>query len=695
MAALSLNRRTMLASFAAVAAVAGCDRKGAAPVNGGKPKFGTFGFDTAGMDRAVAPGDDFFQYANGTWARTTEIPADRSSYNAFTSLTEQALTRNRAIVEEAAAAKSAKGDTKKVGDYFAAFMDEAGIEARGVAPIRPDLDRIAAIADRSALSREVGATIRADVDLLNATNYYTSRPFGLWISQDLDNPKINTPYLVQGGLGLPDRSFYLDGGRMADIRTQYRAHIAKVLSLAGIADAEAKAGRILDHETRIARVHATQVETNDVERGANHWSRADFVSRAPGFDWDALFAAAGLETQQLFIVWQPAAVTGMAALAASQPLDVWKDYLQFRALDRASPFLAKAFADENFAFYGAQLNGTPQQQERWKRAINHTNNALGEAVGKIYVERHFTPDTKAKADTMVKNIVAAFGQRIDRLEWMSAETKDRARRKLGTLKVDMGYPSTWRDYSALEIRRDDALGNVQRAELFEYRRNLAKLGRPVEHTEWYMLPQVVNALNIPLENRLIFPAAILEPPFFDPNADPAINYGAIGGVIGHEITHSFDSTGALFDETGRLADWWTPADLAKFEAAGTKLADQYSSYKPFPDVSLNGRLTLGENIADVAGLATSYDAWRLSLGGKEAPVLEGFSGDQRFYLGWAQVWRAKFREQALRNYVLTGVHSPGQYRAATVRNQDPWYAAFDVKPGQKLYLAPDDRVKVW
>jgi len=695
MAALSLNRRTMLASFAAVAAVAGCDRKGAAPVNGGKPKFGTFGFDTAGMDRAVAPGDDFFQYANGTWARTTEIPADRSSYNAFTSLTEQALTRNRAIVEEAAAAKSAKGDTKKVGDYFAAFMDEAGIEARGVAPIRPDLDRIAAIADRSALSREVGATIRADVDLLNATNYYTSRPFGLWISQDLDNPKINTPYLVQGGLGLPDRSFYLDGGRMADIRTQYRAHIAKVLSLAGIADAEARAGRILDHETRIARVHATQVETNDVERGANHWSRADFVSRAPGFDWDALFAAAGLETQQLFIVWQPAAVTGMAALAASQPLDVWKDYLQFRALDRASPFLAKAFADENFAFYGAQLNGTPQQQERWKRAINHTNNALGEAVGKIYVERHFTPDTKAKADTMVKNIVAAFGQRIDRLEWMSAETKDRARRKLGTLKVDMGYPSTWRDYSALEIRRDDALGNVQRAELFEYRRNLAKLGRPVEHTEWYMLPQVVNALNIPLENRLIFPAAILEPPFFDPNADPAINYGAIGGVIGHEITHSFDSTGALFDETGRLADWWTPADLAKFEAAGTKLADQYSSYKPFPDVSLNGRLTLGENIADVAGLATSYDAWRLSLGGKEAPVLEGFSGDQRFYLGWAQVWRAKFREQALRNYVLTGVHSPGQYRAATVRNQDPWYAAFDVKPGQKLYLAPDDRVKVW
>lgn len=695
MALVSLNRRNLLLTAAALASVAACDRKAAAPANGGKPRFGTFGFDTAGMDRSVAPGDDFFQYANGSWIRNTEIPADRASYNAFTSLNEQALARTRAIVEEAASDKKADGDRRKIGDFYAAFMDETGIEGRGLSPIRPELDRIAAIGDRAALSREFGAEIRHDVDLLNATNYYTSRPFGLWISQDLDNPRINTPYLVQGGLGLPDRDFYLEGGRMAEIRRQYQAHIAKVLALAGVTDAEGRAARILGLETRLARFHATQVETNDVERGANHWTRADFVAKAPGLDWEQLLNAAGLQNQQLFVVWQPKAVAGMASLAASEPLDVWKDYLAFHALDRASPFLPKAFADQHFAFYGTQLSGTPQQQERWKRGINHVNGALGEAVGKIYVARHFSADTKAKADAMVKNIIAAFGQRIDNLDWMSAETKDRARRKLGALKVDMGYPSRWRDYAALEVRPDDALGNVQRAELFEYRRNLAKLGRPVEHTEWYMLPQVVNALNIPLENRLIFPAAILEPPFFDPNADPAINYGAIGGVIGHEITHSFDSTGALFDETGRLADWWTPADLAKFEAAGTALADQYSAYKPFPDVSLNGRLTLGENIADVAGLATSYDAYRLSLGGREAPVLEGFTGDQRFYLGWAQVWRSKFREQALRNYVLTGVHSPGQYRAATVRNQDPWYAAFEVQPGQKLYLPPDARVKVW
>ena len=690
---LDVNRRTFLLSTAAAATLAACDGK--RRPNGGKPTFGTFGFDTAGMDRTVAPGQDFFGYANGTWAKTFEIPADRSSYNSFTRLTEQALERNRAILDRASRNGAAKGDEKKIGDYYAAFMDEAGAERRGAAPVRADVSRIMAIADKSALAREMGATVRHDVDLLNATDYYTDRPFGLWVSQDIDNPQRNAPYLVQGGLGLPDRDFYLEAGRMAEIRDQYRAHISKILSLAGIADPDGKAGRILALETEIARVHATQVDTNDVKKGANHWSQTDFPLRAPGLDWPAFFAGSGLGGQEDFIVWQPGAVTGMSALVETQPLETWKEYLAFRALDRASPFLSKAFVDQNFAFYGTQLNGTPQIQDRWKRAINQTNAALGEAVGKIYVERHFSADTKAKAEEMVKNIVAAFGRRIDRLAWMSAETKARARAKLGTLTVSIGYPETWRDYSALEVRRDDPYGNAERAALFEYRRNLAKLGKPVVKTEWYMLPQVVNALNIPLENRLIFPAAILEAPFFDPNADDAINYGGIGGVIGHEITHSFDSTGALFDENGKLLNWWKPEDLARFEAAGSALAAQYSAYKPFPDLNLNGQLTLGENIADVAGLATSYDAYRLSLNGKEAPVLEGFTGDQRFFLGWAQVWRAKFREPALRNYVLTGVHAPGQYRALTVRNQDPWYPAFDVKPGQALYLEPKDRVKVW
>jgi len=689
---LDVNRRTLLLSAAAAAALAGCD-KGKA--KGGKPTLGTFGFDTAGMDRTVAPGEDFFAYANGNWARTFEIPADRSSYNSFTRLTEQALTRTRAILDEAAANRDAKDDEKKIGDYYAAFMDEAGAETRGVTPVRGEINRILALADKSALSREMGATVRADVDLLNATDYYTDRPFGLWVSQDIDNPQRNAPYLVQGGLGLPDRDFYLEGGRMAEIRDQYRAHIARILSLAGIGDAEAKAGRILALETAIAQVHATQVDTNDVRKGANHWSQTDFPLRAPGMDWPAFLGAAGLGGQEDFIVWQPAAVVGISGLVGSMPLETWKEYLAFRALDRASPFLSKAFVDQNFAFYGSQLSGTPRIQDRWKRGINQTNAALGEAVGKLYVERHFSADTKAKCEEMVRNLIAAFGRRIDRLEWMSAETKARAKAKLGTLTVSIGYPEAWRDYSALEVRRNDPYGNAERASLFEYRRNLAKLGRPVVKTEWYMLPQVVNALNIPLENRLIFPAAILEAPFFDPNADDAINYGAIGAVIGHEVTHSFDSTGALFDENGKLSNWWKPEDLARFEASGAALAAQYSAYKPFPDLSLNGQLTLGENIADVAGLATAYDAWKMSLNGKEARVLEGFTGDQRLFLGWAQVWRAKFREPALRNYVLTGVHSPGQYRALTVRNQDPWYAAFDVKPGQALYLAPDQRVKVW
>ncbi len=695
----AIDRRTFFLSAAALAGVtlAGCERGSAerTVVGGGKPTFGTFGFDTAGMDRSVAPGDDFFAYANGNWVRTTEIPADRSSFSSFNVLTEQAAQRTRAIVEEAARDTAAGGEAGKIGDYYAAFMDEAGIEARGAAPVQPALQRIAAIADKRALAMELGASLRADVDLLNATDYYTDRLFGLWVSQDLDRPQTNSPYLVQGGLGLPDRDFYLEGGRMAEIRDQYRAHIARVLTLAGVADAEAKAGRILALETAIARHHATQVETNDVKRGANYWTRADFPAKAPGLDWAAFFAAAGLQGQQRFIVWQPGAVTGISALVGSQPLETWKDYLAFHAVDRASPYLSKAFSDENFNFYGAQLNGTPQQKERWKRGVDAVNAAMGEAVGKAYVERHFSPQTKAKADQMVRNIVAAFRTRIDRLDWMSAETKARARRKLDTLKVGMGYPDRWRDYSALEVRRDDPLGNAERASLFEYRRNLAKIGKPVDRGEWYLLPHVVNALNVPLENRLIFPAAILEAPFFDPNADDAINYGGIGGVIGHEITHSFDSTGALFDETGRLNDWWTPADLRRFEAEGAALAAQYDAYQPLPGVNINGRLTLGENIADVAGLATAYDAYRLTLQGKEAPMLEGFSGDQRFYLGWAQVWRTKFREPALRNYVLTGVHSPGEFRAATVRNQDPWYAAFDVQPGQARYLAPDQRVKVW
>jgi len=695
-----LQRPLLVLAIGAALALSACDRNPApaastpqAQASASKPQLGSFGFDAAGMDRSVAAGDDFFDYANGGWVRNTEIPADRSSYGSFNVIAEKTLADTRAIMEEAGSADG--GEARKVGDYYAAYMDEAAIEARGIAPLQPQLQAIAGIGDRQALARALGGSVRADVDLLNATNFYTPHLFGVWVSVDLLQPQRNAPYLVQGGLGMPDRDFYLEGGRMAELRKAYEGYVARLLELSGDAAAAAKAARIVALETKIARAHATQEDTNDVEKGANAWKQADLGAKAPGMDWAAFLDAAGLSAQQDFIVWQPQAVAGLSRLVASEPLDAWKDYLAFHALDEAAPYLPKAFADAHFAFHGTTMNGTPQQSERWKRAVARTNDAIGEAVGKIYVERHFDAATKARADEMAKNIIAAFARRIDALEWMSPQTKAHAQAKVAGPKVGMGYPDKWRDYSALDVKRDDALGNAQRASLFEYRRNLAKLGQPVDHGEWAMLPQTINAMNVPLENRLVFPAAILQPPFFDGAADDAVNYGAIGAVIGHEISHGFDNAGALFDETGKLHNWWTADDLKQFNAAGDALAAQFGGYEPFPGVHVNGRLTLGENIADVAGLATAHDAYLLSQQGKPAQALEGFTPDQRFFLGFAQAWRSKAREQALRNSLLTNVHAPGQFRALTVRNLDAWYPAFDVKQGQQLYLAPEQRVKVW
>jgi len=700
---MALRHPLLVLAIGCALALTGCDKGTPAPAAdtaaapdeaaAPKPQLGTFGLDTTGMDRSVAAGDNFFDFANGQWVQRTEIPADRSSYGSFNVIAEKTLADTRAIMEEAA--KADGGEVRKIGDYYAAFMDEAGIEARGVAPLQPQLQAIAGIADKQALAHTLGASLRADVDLLNATNFYTPHLFGVWVSVDLLQPDRNAPYLVQGGLGMPDRDFYLQDGRMADLRKAYEGYIAQLLELSGDSDAAAKAARIVALETKIARAHATQEQTNDVQKGANAWKQADLTSKAPGMDWKAFLDGANLGAQQDFIVWQPQAVSGLSRLVASEPLDVWKDYLAFHALDEAAPYLPKAFADASFAFHGTAMSGTPQQSERWKRAVAETNTAIGEAVGKIYVEHHFDATTKARADEMARNIIAAFAKRIDALEWMSPETKAHAKAKVAGLKVDMGYPSKWRDYATLDVKADDALGNAQRASLFEYQRNIAKLGQPVDHSEWAMLPQTINAMNVPLENRLVFPAAILQPPFFDGAADDAINYGAIGAVIGHEISHGFDNAGALFDETGKLHNWWTAADLKQFNAAGDALAMQFDSYEPFPGVHVNGRLTLGENIADVAGLGTAYDAYRLSLQGKQEQTLEGFTADQRFFLGFAQAWRSKAREQALRNALLTNVHAPGQFRALTVRNLDAWYPAFGVKQGQKLYLAPEKRVKVW
>lgn len=662
-----------------------------------RAQVGEFGFDVSGMDASAAAGDDFFRHSVGKWVDRTEIPADRSNITAFAVIAEKAAERTRAIIEDTAKTEQPAGsEARKIGDYFASFMDAERIEQLGAAPLKPELDEIAAIRTRKDLARVLGASIRADTDALNATNFYTDRPFGLWVAEDLDDTTMYRAYLMQGGLGLPDREYYLgQSARFVELRAKYVAHMAAMLKLAGYPDPEGAAKRVMALETAIAKTHVSVDESSDVAKSNTVWARADLAKKAPGLDWDAFLGAAGLAGQSRFGAWQAPAIAGMAKLAGDQPIQAWRDYLAFHVVERGAPFLSKAFVDEHFAFNGTALSGTPQQRDRWKRGVDNTSAAMGEAVGKLYVERHFSPEAKAQAQEMAANVLKAFDQRIDKLEWMTPETKARAKKKLANFRVYVGYPDTWRDYSGLEIVRGDAYGNWRRGGLFEYRRNVNKLGKPVDRGEWFMSPQTVNALFAPSQNSIIFPAAILEPTFFDPNADAAVNYGAIGGVIGHEVSHGFDDLGAQFDENGNLKNWWAPADLARFKAETKKLADQYSAYEALPGLNLNGQQVLGENIADVAGLATAYDAYHLSLKGQPAPVIDGFTGDQRFYFGWAQNYRAKFREAALRRQVVTNVHAPGPWRALTVRNQDPWYPAFGVKEGQKLYLAPADRVKIW
>jgi putative endopeptidase len=654
------------------------------------------GLDLTGIERSVAPGDDFFRYANGAWLARTEIPPDRSSFGTDAILDELTRKRTAELIQGAAQGAPANSDAAKVGVYYAAYLDETSIESAGLKPLQPGLERIAAIKTRTDLARALGATLRADVDVLNATNLHTENLFGLWVAQDLSDPKRYAPFVLQGGLVMPDRDYYLNPSqKMADIRTQYQAHIAAVLRLAHLTNAPERAARIFALERGIAQVHWSRADSEQVSKGNNHWKAADFAHRAPGLDWSAYFAAAGLAQQGDFVVWQPSALSGIAALSASEPLETWKDWLRFHLIEHNAPYLAQALDAEHFAFHQHILSGTPQQQPRWKRAVDETNDALGEAVGQLYVKRYFLPSEKARAEAMVKNLLAAFAARIDHLDWMAPQTRERAKAKLSALKVGVGYPDHWRSYAGLQIRSGDAFGNAERAERFEYQRNLAKLGTPVDRSEWAMTPQEVNAVNLPAMNALNFPAAILQPPYFDPARDPVMDYGAIGAVIGHEISHSFDDQGALFDASGRLENWWTQEDFAHFEAAGKRLAAQFDAYRPYPDIHVNGAQTLSENIADVAGLSVAYDAWRLTLKGKPAVGAGGFSAEQLFFLSFAQSWRAKMREAALRRLVITNGHAPAEYRADTVRNLDPWYTAFDVRPAQKLYLGPAERVRVW
>jgi predicted metalloendopeptidase len=669
----------------------------AAPPSAPPAPAGASGIDTAGGDPSVKPGDDFFRYANGAWLKSTEIPDDRSGWGKGSIVAEREERRVADLIAEAAKSDAPPGsEARKVGDYYASFMDEAAIEAKGLSPVKDMLAGIAAIKDLAGLSRALGATLRADVDVLNVGNTYTENLFGLWVAQDLSDPSHYSPFLLQGGLGMEDRATYLDASpRMAEIRTKYQAYLATLLKLAGLPDTEARAAKILALERRIAEVHASPADAGDALKGNNHWTRKELEARAPGLDWAAFLAAARLDKQPGFVVWEPAAVTGIAALVKSEPLAVWRDYLTAHRLNGLSAYLPKAFGEASFAFYGQVLQGMPRQRERSKRAVEATNQALGEAVGKLYVARYFPPAQKARAEAMVRNLVAAYVRRIDAIEWMAPHTKAEAKAKLLALKVGVGYPDRFRDYSGLTVVRGDALGNVVRASLFDYERHLQRFGEPVDRGEWVMNPQLVGACTLPALNALNFPAAILQPPDFDPARPEVMDYGAKGAIIGHDIWHSIDDLGALFDARGKLENWWTKDDYAHFRASAEQLEKQFDAYQPFPDLHVNGKQTSGENVADVAGLNAAYDAYRLSLGGKEAPAVAGLTGDQQFFLSFAQSYRTKYREPALRQRVLTDSHAPPEYRSDTVRNLDAWYTAFDVKPGQALFLAPAARAHVY
>ena len=641
--------------------------------------IGTFGFDETGMDRSVQPGDDFYDFANGAWAKRTEIPADKSNYGMFTQLADLSQQRVRDILE------AAKNDpSSKIGTAYSSFLDEAAVEARGLAPIKPWLDEIRALDSRGGY-----AVLQAKA----ARNGITGL-FGGGVGQDDRHSDVYITGLYQAGLGMPDRDMYLLGDtNFVSLRAAYLQHLTNMLQLAGEMNAAARAKAILDLETKIAKVSWTREDSSDATKTYNKMSLAQLQKLAPAFDWASYLKTRGADINELLIA-QPSAFKAIAQVAARTPLQVLKDQMLVQSLDSYADVLPKAVADENFAFYGTKLNGTPQNQPRWKRAVDFTTNNLTDEVSKIYVQKWFPPESKAAMDELVANVVSAMGRRIDNLTWMAPETKVKAKAKLAAFTPRIGYPSEWHNYT-FDVRRDDLFGNLQRANQWSHDWNIHKLGKPVMRWEWGLDPMTINAqANFQLV-AITFPAAILQPPFFDPNADPAINYGAIGSVIGHEMSHHFDDQGSKYNTKGNLTDWWTPPDVAAFKRLSEELVKEYDAYEVFPGAHVKGEFTLGENIGDLAGILTAYDAYHASLGGKEPPVIDGFTGDQRFYLAWAQVWRRNYREANLRSRLLTDPHAPSKQRVWIVRNFDAWYNAFNVQPGQNLYLAPADRVRIW
>ncbi len=646
------------------------------------------GLQTSGYDAQVRVQDDLFRAVNGGWIQSTEIPADKSRFGSFELLRDQSDARVKALIDELAAKPQPAGSNAfKVAAYFKSHLDVDAIEKAGLAPLQPTLDEIAGIDSPKALARWFGGAQMRSV-----------APIRVFVAADAKKPTVNGVRMWQSGLGMPDRDYYLkkDDPRFAKAREAYKTYLSTLAGLLGEKDPAAAAERVLALEEKIAAVHWDKVENRDPVKTYNPMTPAEIAARAPGMDWDAYFAATGLGKLDSIAVAQPSAIAALSGLIASEPLKDWQLYLRLHAVSGNADVLPKAVRDARFAFFGQALSGQKAELPRWQKSIGEVNGALGEAVGQLYVARHFPPEAKARMEKLVANLLAAYKDSIDGLSWMSPTTKAAAQDKLSKYVTKIGYPAKWRDYSSLEVREGDAFGNSQRAAQFGWKRMIAKAGKPVDRSEWGMTPQTVNAYYSPLSNEIVFPAAILQPPFFDMNADDAVNYGAIGAVIGHEISHGFDDKGSQYDGDGVLRNWWTPEDRKAFEGIAAKLVAQYDGYEPIPGKHVNGKLTLGENIADLSGLQVAYKAYLRSLGGKPSATIGGYTGEQRFFLGWAQSWREKAREERMLQLITTDSHSPGEYRAnGAVVNHDGFHQAFGTKQGDKMYKAGEERIRIW
>ncbi len=641
--------------------------------------------------QARAPGDDFYEFVNGDWLDQTDIPPGKSSWGPAAALAGETGLRSIALLEAAAADAAASGDARMAGDFYAAFMNEAAIEAKGLAPLKPMLKEVDAIRNKTALAQALGRMLRSDVELYNISNFDSENLFGLWVAQGFDDPSRNVPYLLQGGLGMPDRENYLsDDAHLAGLRTKYRQHIAAMFKLAGFAGADKRAARVFDLETRIAQSHTTREDSDD-ELKANHpWNAGDFASRAPGLDWAAYFKSAGLGGEQTIVVWHPSAIVGSAKLVGEIDLGTWKDFLRFHLINHYSPVLPRAFAAQHAAFYDRDLGGMTTLPTRAQRGLDESNLAIRDVIGKLYAQRYFPEADKARVQRMVADIKAAFARRLDQLDWMAPATRAEAQAKLKALYVGVGFPDAWPSYDGLVVSPTDAFGNVVRAENFHTAQQLAKLGQPADRTEWQVAPHMTVAINMGMQNALNFPAAYLQPPYYDPAASDAANYGSIGAIVGHEISHMFDETGARYDAQSRQRNWWSASDQQRYTDAMAVLVRQYSAYEPLPDLHINGQQTLTENAADVVGLAVSLSACQAARAGNVDPI----ASDREFFIGFAKARRSKMTEAALRKWIASDPHAPAKYRIETVRNLDAWYKAFDVQPGQALYLAPGDRAPV-